>query len=401
MKFWEKGRIRPRIKSVLLTMYNAFWEAILFLEKQYLRVYCMCCPLNPHKVVFSNFFGRPYGGNPKYIAEELIKRCPQWDIVWLLADMNSPLPQGVRPVRFGSSQAIKEMASAKFLIVNVRNIPRPLKKKRQILLQTWHGGMGFKLVEGGVTYLSPRYIKLAKRDGKDSDAIISSCAMVSDIYRKDFWLNEKTEILEIGLPRNDMLLDSEAVRRATEEVRSYFRIEPLKKILLYMPTFRDDGSAEGYALDCLSILRAFEKRFGAEFVLLIRLHPNAQEWADSLQYNENILNANTYPDTQELCMAADFLITDYSSVVFDYALLGRPAFLCALDYEEYKSTRGLTDMFEKCPFDRSFSNAELIEHIHNFSLEAYEERMKRFMDVYEPFDHGDAAKRTVDWLLSK
>lgn len=401
MKFWGRGRIRPWVKRVLLKAYNELWEVLLFLKKKYLWLYCAMCSVQPQKVVFSNFFGKPYGDNPKYIAEELLKRSLAWDIVWLLADMDMPLPEGIRPVQFGSQQAMKEMASAKYLVVNIRNIHRPKKKKKQILLQTWHGGLGFKAVEGAAPSLSPQYIKKAKQDGKDCDAIISSCCLVSDIYRKDFWLNKKTEILQIGLPRNDKLFDISFVNRTAAAVREKMGIDTQKKIILYMPTFRDDGSTKSYALDYPAIIDAFERRFGQKFVLMIRLHPNVQEQDHIVQYNECIINATSYPDAQELYMAADFLITDYSSAAFDFALLGRPVFLCALDYEKYRSTRGLTKMFEECPFDRSFSSEELVEHICTFSLEEYDARMKEFSEYCRSFDQGDAAQRAVDWMLTK
>ncbi|MBQ2893216.1 MAG: CDP-glycerol glycerophosphotransferase family protein [Oscillospiraceae bacterium] len=401
MKFWEKGRIRPRIKRVLLKAYNAFWEVLPFFKKKYLWLYCTMCSVKPKKVVFSNFFGKPYGDNPKYIAEELLKRCPGWDLVWLLDDINSPLPQGIRPVRFGSDQAMKEMASAKFLVVNIRNIRRPKKKKKQTLLQTWHGGMGFKAIESAVPSLDAHYIKRAKQDGKDSDAIISSCDLVSEIYREYFWLNKKTKILEIGLPRNDKLFDAKAIDQTAAMVRASIGIDADVRIVLYMPTFRDDGSTDGYNLDYPAIIDAFEKRFEQKFVLIVRLHPNVKEQDVSLQSDKRITSATHYPDAQELYMVADYLITDYSSAAFDFALLDRPVFLCALDYEKYRSTRGLTKMFEECPFDRSFSSEELVEHICTFSLEEYDARMKEFSEYCRSFDRGDAAQRAVDWMLTK
>lgn len=401
MKFWEKGSIRPKVKRLLLKMYNFLWETGPFVRKKYLQAYCKLCPVISNKVVFSNFFGGPYGDNPKYIAEELLKRCPGWDLVWLLSDMESPLPEGIRPVKYGSNQAMKEMSSAKYLVVNIRNIHRPKKKKGQILLQTWHGAIGFKAVEGAAPLLSPQYIEKAKQDGKDCDAIISSYSLTSDLYRKDFWLNEKTEILEIGLPRNDKMFDAITVKQTAEVVRTSMGIGRQKGIILYMPTFRDDGSTDGYRLDFAAILDAFEKRFEREFVFLVRLHPNVQEQDTLLQYDERVINATKYPDAQELCMAADYMITDYSSAVFDIALLGKPAFLCALDYKQYCAKRNMTKLFEECPFERSFSNAELIESISKFSLTDYSARMKEFFTYCSSFDQGRASKQAVDWMLTK
>ena len=183
-------------------------------------------------------------------------------------------------------------------------------------------------------------------------------------------------------------------------MRERFGIGAETKIILYMPTFRDDGSLDGYDLDFDGVIGAFARKFGGEFALLVRLHPNVQ--TDCIfQYNKGVYNATPYDDAQELLMAADCLITDYSSVVFDFALLKRPAFLCALDYEKYCSTRGLTTMFMECPFDRCFSNEELIKCINTFSLSEYATRLEKFMGDQIPYDRGDAAKRAVEWMLKQ
>lgn len=396
------GKKMPHgLKKWLLRVYNRVLNIPEFIEKQYTKIYSKLCRVKPKKVVFSNFFGRPYGDNPKYITEELRARCPEWDMVWLLSNTALPLPEGVRAVQFGSWRAIREMASAKFLVFNIRNIYRPKKKNGQVYLQTWHGGLAFKACEGAVPNLNPVYVKAAKLDGENCDGIISSCGLRTEEYRKYFWLNQSTEILETGLPRNDKLFDSDTVRRAALEVRKTLRIAENKKIVLYMPTFRDDRSVDGYKLDHQGVLDAFEKRFGGEFVMAVRLHPNVQDQADLITYGDWIVNATQYPDAQELYMAADYLITDYSSAAFDFALLDRPVFLCALDHEKYSTDRGLTDIFQQCPFPRAYTNSEMVQCVEDFSQEEYEARFVDFGKKWRPFDRGDAAQRIVDWMISK
>ena len=390
--------IPPKMKTRLLKIY--YWFLKLG-EDLYTMAYGKVCRIQPGKVVFCNFFGRPYGDNPKYIADELLRRNLGWDLVWLVKDPSLPLPEGVRAVRYGTSKALREMATAKFVVDNVRSSIRPPKKRGQVYLQTWHGGLGFKAVEGAVPDLDHDYVKAAKRDGKNCDGIVSSCGLQTEEFQNYFWLNEKTEILEIGLPRNDKLFDPAAVSRMASEVRRALQISEKKKIVLYMPTFRDDRSVDGYRLDHQGVLNAFEKRFGEEFVMVIRLHPNVQDQDEILPCDERIINATRYPDAQELYMAADYLITDYSSSAFDFSLLGRPVILCALDYEKYRDERGLTDIFRQCPYPKAFTNGELTACIEAFSPADYQMRFDAFKRFWRPFDKGKASKQVVDWMIEK
>lgn len=394
-------RIPPGLKKKLLKIYYRLLDVGSFFEKLYTGIYVRVCRVKPDKAVFSNFFGRPYGDNPKYIADELLSRNLGWDLVWLAKDPKLSMPEGVRAVRYGTQKALREMATAKFIVDNVRSSARPPKKRGQVYLQTWHGGLGFKAVEGAVPNLDRDYVKAAKLDGKNCDGIVSECGLQTEEFRSYFWLGEKTELLETGLPRNDKLFDPEAVSRTASDVRKALQVEAQKKIILYMPTFRDDRSVDGYRLEYQQVLDAFEKRFGGEFVMLVRLHPNVQDQDEFIPYSERIVSATGWPNAQELYMAADYLITDYSSSAFDFALLERPAFLCALDHEKYCMERGLTDIFKLCPFPKAYTNAELVRCIEDFSQAAYEARFADFLKVWQPFDRGDAAKRIADWMIEK
>lgn len=393
-------KLPPRLKRVLLRVYNSLLEFRVLIERKYTEVYVRTCPIKQNKVVFSRFSGLPYGDNPKYIAGEMISRNLGWDLVWLAKDPELPLPAGIRSVRIGTQKALREMASAKFIVDNIRNTKRPPKRK-QVYLQTWHGGLAFKAVEGDVPGLNPDYVAAAKQDGKNCDGIISSCGIQTEEFRRCFWLHEMTEILEFGLPRNDKLFNNQVIDEAAEAVRVALGIAPNKRMVLYMPTFRDDRSMDGYELDYQGVLAAFEERFGTEFVMVVRMHPNVQDHAGAIPYDERIINGTVYPDAQELYMAADFLITDYSSAAFDFALLKRPVFLCALDYDKFRKERGLVSVFEECPFPHAYTNHELKDCVAGFSQEAYDARCDAYMKVWRPFDRGDAARRIVDWMIAK
>lgn len=388
-----------KLKRALLKVYDGLWDLSAAISRKYTDLYIKLKPIAKDKIVFDSFGGQGYGDNPKYIAEEIHRQALNWDMVWLTNDINIELPSYLRAVRYDSDAARRELGTAKFFVKNRRNGMKTPKKKGQIFLQTWHGGLGFKRVEAAAEEkLSERYLAAAKKDGQECDAIISSCALQTEDYRQNFWLNPETEILEFGQPRCDALWGREH-QEIAQKVRQELNIANDKAIILYTPTFRDEVTTDCYSLDYHGILNAFEKKYGKEFVLVVRLHPNVLRLCDFLQYNEKIINGSKYPDIQELFVASDFLISDYSSAVFDFSLLNKPVFLCMLDFEEYKEIRGFTEVFDICPFPKAFSNAQMLTVIEQFHYDEYMRAFYQFKtEIWQPFDEGAAAQKTVDWL---
>lgn len=372
-----------------------------FIDRYYTAFIIRYGRIQKNKIVFDNFFGASYGENPKYITEELYRENVPCDMVWLSSNAQEEFPHYVRKIPYDSNRAKRELATAKVVVRNIRNSMKVPKKKKQIYLQTWHGGLGFKKIEAATEgQLSPSYVQAAKKDGAQCDAILSACALQTEEFRQYFWLNDKTEILEFGLPRCDILFAEQT--KIKENVYTTYGLSKDTKIILYTPTFRDDGSVDGYALDYSKVLQAFEKKMEAPCVLIIRLHPNVQHMQNTIRYNEKIRNGSVYPDIQELYIAADALITDYSSAAFDCALLGKPVFLCALDHKKYEAMRGFTPLFYRVPFPRCYTNEALCEEISKYSPEKYTEAIEAFKkNVWKPYDDGKASERVVNWLRKK
>ena len=129
-------------------------EFLTWCSHTYTKLYIATCRTEPKKVVLSSYWGKGYGDNPKYITEEILKQGLDWDIVWMTNGTNMNYPQGVRTVLYGSNDALRELASAKMWVDNVRNSLQPPKKKNQVYPQTWHGGVSFKCVEKAAEKLS-------------------------------------------------------------------------------------------------------------------------------------------------------------------------------------------------------------------------------------------------------
>ena len=350
-----------------------------------------------------NFNGKGYGENPKYIAEELLHSGKKCKIIWLTNVIDNTFPEGVTPVQKHSLRAYYESATAKVWVYNCRFGKLTPKRKNQVLLQAWHGGLALKRVEGDAKEkLSSSYLSAAMEDGQTADGILVDSKPNEELFKRSFWLNPNCELLKIGSPRVDLLFrekDSPEIRR---KVRQALGIDESSFFVLYAPTFRKSGSTENYISSFTEILHAFESRYG-KTQIAYRLHPNASSLMDTVDWGEACsINATLYPDAQELIIAADCLITDYSSIAYDFALIRKPVFLCVKDIQAYiEEDRGVYDIFYDQPFPLNLSEEALLQEIQNSSPEQICERIDRFYEKYPSYNTGSAAKQTVEWLEKK
>ena len=317
---------------------------------------------------------------------------------------NSEFPKKIKLVNRFSICYFYHLATSKIIINNTRNFMGIEKKVDQIYLQTWHGSVALKFVEKqAINGLNSVYIKDAKHDGKITDAIISANSLQTNQFKHNFWLNNKTQILEFGLPRNDVLLRNKNNYILIKNIKNKMKLFDEEKIILYAPTFRDDLSVDCYDLDFKEILKTFNDSFNKKHKILIRLHPNVAESNTIFKFDEEIVNVTYYPDIQELLLISDYLITDYSSTLFDFINLNKPVFLVTLDIEKYKNERGLVDDYFNLPFSNSHSNSEFINVIKNFNIDEYNKKIYLYVSnsKFIQYDDGFASKKVVDWLMLK
>lgn len=360
---------------------------------------CGLLPVKKKKIVASSFYGRGYSDNPKAIVEELRKRGEDLDLVWLTKPgQENTLPEGVRAVRYDSVKRIYELATAKVWIDNCRK-GAPKKRKGQFYLQTWHGLALKRIEKDAATKLDDDYTPYAMRDAKQTDLIISNCAHMTRIYKTGFWYGG--EVLETGSPRNDLLFANPTPLR--EKVREAYGLPQDRKLVLYGPTFRADHSLDAYRLDAEKLLSALHDRFGGEWTLLARLHPAVEELSSQVfTYDgKTVCNATAYPDITELLAACDCVITDYSSLMFDFALTGRPCFQFATDLAAYLEDRNFYFPLSDLPFPCAEDNAALAENIRNYSEAEQKARWEIFNQDFGLMEDGKAASRCADLILAK
>lgn len=361
-------------------------------------------PIINNKIVFDNYMGKGFGCNSKAVAEKLLEKYPgEFEIVWLATKGNSNpqnFPEEIKIVDYASPEARKEFATAKVWVSNYHKISmirKGLRKKKdQFFIQMWHGSLGIKKIENDVQCLTEQndWLRLAKMSSRMTDYWISNSKFETQVYKRAFW--EVSNVLEYGHPRNDMLInEADSVQK---RIKENFGIEG-KKVLFYAPTFREDYRLDCYQLDYERLKVALRERFGGEWVFFIRLHPRVQKYASKvIPEMEGMYDVTKYPDIQELIAAADCMITDYSSCIFDYLLMKKPGFLFATDIEEYNTERGFYYPLESTPFPIAQDNDELITNIKYFDIEIYKQKCDTFLVEKGCVEDGNASERVADLI---
>ncbi len=356
-------------------------------------------PVQKNKIVISSYYGRGYGDNAKPIVEELLKRTCNLDIVWMVNDdaAAETLPSGVRPVKNTLWNRIRELCTAKIWIDNCRKGAR-VKKQGQWYLQTWHGFALKRIEKDAAASLPADYPQYAGRDSAQTDLIVSNSALMTKIYNESFWYHG--EVLEFGSPRNDVFfVPAENVK---EKVRAALDVPEDCFMVLYAPTFRADGSMDAYSVDYARLQKALAERFGGKWVALIRLHPNVMSKAKDLDIDGiNTFDATRYDDMQELLAAADAVISDYSSLMFDYGLTKRPCFQFATDIAAYEKDRNFYFPLRKMPFPLAQNNDALESVIQHWEQDEAEKAWDAFCAEFGICEDGKASARCVDWILEK
>lgn len=353
-------------------------------------------PIQRKKIVFQNFGGKGYGDNPKYIAEEFIKQKLDYQLIWLVRDMSLEFPKEIKKVKYGSLRAYFELATAKIWIDNIRNGLRTKKKKKQFYIQTWHGSIPLKKIEKSAEdLLDKRYVKKAKKDGKITNLMLSNSKWATELYQNDFWYSGP--ILEAGVPREDVLVGN--VEAYKKKVLDFFSIQNNPNIILYAPTFRQERNMENFTFDYEAVVQELEKKLNDNYILLVRLHPNDVMLYKNIKETDKVKNASAYPDMQELLLASNILITDYSSTMFEFSILNKTVFLFARDLDAYlKTEREMYFNIVELPFPIAQNEEELFHNIREFDLKDYKARVDGLLDKLGYFPMGGSSQAVVEYI---
>ena len=350
-----------------------------------------------NKVVMQNFAGKGYGDNPKYIAKALIDSDDQYDLVWIVNDIHKyKFPKEIRVVKKGTLKEIFELATAKFWIDNNRKPYYLYKNPKQKYIQTWHGFYPFKKMEKDAEdSLGIDYVRDAMHDGEITDLMVSGCRIRTQLYKESFWY--KGEVLNCGTPRNDIFFSGKDYKNI---VYNKLGINKNYNTILYCPTFRDNHSIKAYDLDFDMVLKALKTKFGGGWCFLIRLHPAVRERSKELKLTERCIDVSSYDDIQELFVAADAMITDYSDCMFEFSLTRKPVWIYASDCEEYIGQRDFYYNIHDLPFNISENNSSVINGILNYDDETYRKKIDEFFIKIECYENGTASQAVAKYIKS-
>ena len=355
-------------------------------------------PVKQYRVSLINEQSFSYGDNLKYINEYLRNNLPnRYEVVYPVRAGTETAPDAVYVKPF-SFQYFKMVLTSGTVFTNCGGLSYLPKRKGQVFVNTWHGGGAYKKV-GTDVWDTPLSRAEDKMNAENTDYLFSSCGAFTD-FEAPPMMFDRAKCLPTGLPRNDIFFgDYPGIR---QKVFNSLGLAADEHLVLYAPTYRSDTTsfansknARAIDVDHQEVLKELTEKFGGKWKFGVRLHPRigVREFPDA-----NIVNCTKYPDMQELLYASDIVITDYSSLMWDFSLTMRPCMIFAPDIEEYERDRGFYTPVSKWPFPIAKSNEELIENIRSFSLAEYQKRVREHYEDMRSYENGTACQRAVELI---
>lgn len=355
-------------------------------------------------ILFSSFDGRQYSDSPRAVHEELLGRDSPFEHLWAVRDQQAALPAGVRAVAYGSAEWHEALATCRAIVTNTQLPDWFERGDGQFVVQTWHGTplkrIGRDLL--GTAQANRPYIESLPRRAGQWSLLVSPNRFSTPILRRAFGYDG--EVLESGYPRN-ALLHAEDRHKIAASVRERLDIPEDKTVVLYAPTWREDRPKGGgrYGLDLQLDLTAARQALGDSHVLLVRRHYLVN---DRLPETGGFArDVSRYPDVAELMLVSDALVTDYSSLMFDFAQTGRPMLFHTYDLEHYRdSLRGFYfDFEERAPGPLVPGSRELIEALRDVAAATagHAEAYDAFREVFCDLDDAGAATVVAERVLKE
>lgn len=370
--------------------------------------------VDPKLVIFIAFHGRGYSDNPRAIYEAM-RQDPRFEgyrFIWFIKKHKQKqitIP-GAEVKEYFSFSYFYYMSKAKYWIINCKMPDYIAKKEEQVYLQTWHGTPLKRLAHDieaaeDMTFYRSAVSFAQMTQSYDIDVarynyMISPNRFCTEVFQSAFRI-QRERLIETGYPRNDFICNT--TKEEMERMKEKYQLPKDKKVVLYAPTWRDNSYvASGYTFELKADFHKWKEILGEEYIVVFKPHYliiNTYEKDSSLQGFLYSIPAEA--DICELYVISDMLITDYSSVFFDYAILKRPIYFYMYDIEEYANDlRGFyLDIHKDLPGDIYTNEDELLAAVKQ---DAYDETA--YQAFYERFcscEDGKAAKRVIDIVFHK
>lgn len=364
-----------------------------------------------NKVFFSCFRGRGYSCNCKYISEYLIKTQRDIDYIWELDSSNynnkpHNLPHKIRTVETFSPQHYLEFYTSRVIICNSGLDGIMMPREDQYTIDTWHGTGPLK--KNGIDVHgdkdNPEYVMHMESLYKSVDLMIAASDFCVEKYRGAFLY--KGEIMKCGFPRNDVFWRDNA-SEIIYNTRKRIGMPSKAMMVLYAPTYRFEQWQGGsitemkqqYEFSWERIKESLENRFMREAKLVYRFHHVTDRGLQIHDLYQDGIDATDYSDMQELLLAADILITDYSSSMWDFSLTRKPVFLYFNDKEECDKEIGFYRDPDTYPYPKGHTTEELCQSIRTFDSEKYQRDLNEWFKTYGTYDDGHASECVAERII--
>lgn len=363
-----------------------FFQALLF-----------WLPLKKNRVMLYVHGRKGLACNPKYIAKELREQFgDKLEIIWVTEHPDTcdeAKELGIKVVPCGSAEEFKLYLRTRVFITNDAFPVWALHRPGQKWINTWHAGMNYKHI--GYDYLQPKSpadAKIFRIKNRRPDHYLSGSRFFTEDTAKSFRFDERI-FMPTGLARNDIFFAEHPEIR--EKICSHYGIDPDTKMVIFAPTFRVGMKSSTFDMDFEKVCDAFSQRFGGKWVVLFRNH----SFVKVKGTYAGAIDVSSYHDMQELMSAADALISDYSSCLYDFCFSGKPIFVYATDIATYASSdRSFAYPIEKWPYPIASSNEELVEKILAFDEDDFKARVRSHLDDVGAYDEGNAAEHVAELI---
>lgn len=391
--------MKVSVKAIIKS-HPSLMDAFYYCTKGLFLFWGFFVPVDKKQMIFVSLSGRNFDDSPKAIYEEVCRRkeFQDWKLIWAFKDPDSVnIPRGEK-IKFGSAHYWHALQKSKVWVDNGGiDLGLNLNQKNKVIVRTWHGS-AIKCAEEKNNPVLKNF-----REHQPIDTRSIRCAQNDldiKVYTKYFRASENT-FLKCGLPRNDNLITYSIDQ--IELIKMKLGIPRDKKVILYMPTFRDYVENEGQDLSSNPriSLKKWEEALGDSYVFLFRGHYSIAK-ALHLQDNNFVNNVSSYGPLNDLYVIADILISDYSSCYYDYSVLEKPIRCYVYDYEKYKKLRGLSiDLRKELPCDICETEDSLIDSIINIDYLADSNKTRNFKSKYMKYYNGHASETVVDAILKR
>lgn len=366
-------------------------------------------------IVFESFNGKNFSDTPLAVYEYMMNepKYNDFKFVWVFNDPDKYIPllssKRTRVVKHNSNECEKVFSNAKYWILNYRALDHLIPRSNQVYVQCWHGiplkrlGYDIEVSDNAMNSKSEIRSKYYT-DSKRFKYLLSPCAKTSEIFKSAWNLNNsdyESKIIELGYPRNDVLMNFKT--NQINEIKNKLGIGDVdKKIILYAPTWRDNQHSinKGYTYKLNIDFDMLKKSLEDEYLILFRAHYLVRNFFDFDKYNGFVYDVSDVDNINELFLASDLLITDYSSVLFDYAILEKPIIFFMYDLKEYsENIRGFYLNLNELPGEIVETESELIKAIYETKKGINIAVYKDFNNKYNYLNDGNATKRFVEEVI--